>query len=109
MLIFFSHIKEGLKIELKNIKSKLNNHTETVVLEIMDDLIKKEEFKNICTCNQCLLDIASYALNRLPARYIVTQEGEILAKLAEFERQLQVDAVSTITKAIRTITKKPNH
>jgi len=75
----------------------------------MEDLLKKDEFNDICTCKQCLLDIASYALNRLPVRYIVTHEGEVIAKLTEFERQLQVDAVSIITKAIKAISIKPRH
>ncbi|NLM96095.1 MAG: late competence development ComFB family protein, partial [Halanaerobiaceae bacterium] len=57
-----------MKIDLNSVKSKLNNHTETVVLEVMEDLLKKSEIKDICTCKECLLDIASYALNNLPAR-----------------------------------------
>lgn len=75
----------------------------------MEDLINKEEFKDICTCKLCLLDIASYTLNRLPARYIASHQGEVQTKISEFERQLQVDAISTITKAIRTVSRNPRH
>ena len=33
-----------------------------------------------CTCEQCLNDIAAYALNQLPPRYVVTSIGGAISK-----------------------------
>ena len=75
----------------------------------MGDLLGKKEFKDICTCQRCLIDIATYSLNRLPAKYIASHEGEVQTKIDEFENQLQVDTISTVTKAIETVSKHPRH
>ena len=91
------------------IQDKLRNHTEDIVLETMKTLLTKNKFKNICTCEQCLLDIASYALNRLPTKYIASPEGDLHTKIAEFENQVDVDAIATVTKAIKIINEKPRH
>jgi len=75
----------------------------------MDDVLKKPEFDDICKCKQCLIDIATYTLNRLPARYFSSHQGEIQAKIEEFENQLQVDAISTVIKAIEKVSANPRH
>ena len=91
------------------IQKHLINHTERVVLETIEDLIKQEEFKGICTCEQCLLDIATYSLNRLPAKYISSHQGELRSKINAFENQVRVDIVTTVTKAIKTVSRTPRH
>ncbi len=75
----------------------------------MEDLLEKPEFKNICKCKQCLIDIATYVLNRLPAKYFSSYQGEIQTKISEFESQLQVDVITTVTKAIKKISSEPRH
>jgi len=97
------------KINIMEIKNKLENNTEFLVLETMEDLLKRPEFKDICTCNQCLLDIATYALNHLPAKYIASHEGEIRTKLTEFELQVKADVVSVVAKAIKVVSNNPHH
>lgn len=101
--------KEEIKINKANLQKKLNNYTERVVLETIEDLLKRPEFKDICTCEQCLLDIASYALNRLPAKYIASSQGELRTRVTEFENQVQVDVVSTVTRAIEIVSRDPRH
>jgi len=75
----------------------------------MEDILEKPEFKDICKCKKCLIDVATYVLNRLPARYFTSYQGEVLTKIAEFENQLQVDAISTVTKAIKKVSSDPRH
>ena len=99
-------------MEQKNfnkIKKDLHNHTEDLVLEAMKAILNQDKFSNICQCEQCLLDIASFTLNRIPAKYIASQTGNIHAKLREFEQQHKVDIISTITKAIKVVSENPNH
>ena len=78
-------------------------------METMEDLLKSKEFNDICTCKLCLIDIATYALNRLTARYVASHQGEVQTKITEFESQLKVDTISTVTKAIKTVSKRPRH
>lgn len=93
----------------EQLKKDLYNHTEDLVLDAMEGVLKQDKFSEICQCEQCLLDIASYTLNRIPAKYIASQTGNIHAKLQEFEQQHKVDIISTITKAIKIVSENPNH
>lgn len=96
--------------KLENIQSdKLYNHTEEVVIEKMKSILMEENFENICTCRQCLLDIASYALNHLPAKYTTTSKGDVMTRLDEFEEQSQVDFDLIVIQAIKIVSKNPNH
>ncbi len=94
----------------ERLQSDLHNYTEDFVLDKMEELIiESDEFEDICTCQNCLLDIASYTLNRIPAKYIASPRGSLHAKLIEFEHQVNVDIVSVLTKAIRIVSKNPRH
>ncbi|MFW5981687.1 MAG: late competence development ComFB family protein [Halanaerobiaceae bacterium] len=102
-------LKEAVTINSKEISPHLKNHTEEIVLETIEDLINNSEFDDICKCQLCLIDIATYALNKLPARYIASREGEVQTKINEFESQIKVDTISAVTKAIQTVSNKPRH
>ncbi len=94
---------------MKSLKDKLKNHTEDIVLENMEEMLTSEEFAGVCTCEKCLLDIASYALNRLPAKYIVSHSGNVHTKIAEFEQQYRVDIIKVLTQGIKIVSKNPRH
>ncbi|MGM0410038.1 MAG: late competence development ComFB family protein [Bacillota bacterium] len=93
----------------QKLQEDLHNHTEDLVLDQLENILSKEKFSNVCQCEQCLLDMASYTLNRIPAKYIASHSGGIHAKLAEFEQQYIVDITSTITQAIKIVSKNPRH
>ena len=94
-------------MELDHIKKSLHNHSVDIVLENMEELLD-EKYENICTCEQCLLDIASYTLNRVPAKYISTHKGNLHTKLIEFEQQYRVDLLTHLTKAIKIVNESPS-
>lgn len=96
-------------INWKRLKGNLRNHTEEIVLEEMENILNEPGFKDVCTCDQCLMDMAAYCLNRLPAKYISTPRGDLQTKIAEFQQQVQVDLITTITKAIKIVSENPNH
>lgn len=96
-------------LNLDKIKHNLKNHTEDLVLETMEELLVENQYNNICTCRQCLLDIASYALNRLPPKYIASAKGDLHTKISEFHQQAQVDLISAVTRAIKKVAKNPHH
>lgn len=84
----------------------LHNLMEDSVLQAVSDLISKE---NICTCEQCRLDIAAIALNILPPRYVVTNKGASYARADLLEMQKYVDIIGAITKAIKLVKEHPRH
>ena len=99
-----------LKIDKSSLKNKLENHTEDFVLDKLEEVLNNDEqFNDICTCHNCLLDMASYTLNRIPAKYISSPQGSLHAKLIEFEQQVNVDIISVLTRAIKIISKNPRH
>ena len=42
---------------------------------VEDELDKMGDSLGCCLCDQCRGDIAAYALNQLPPRYVVTKAG----------------------------------
>jgi competence protein ComFB len=96
---------------LKHLKGRLNNLTEEIVLKMLEDMLKREEFKNVCKDEDCLLDMATYALNRLPAKYVATSKGKVFSKIEELEQQHLVDVLSVVTKSIKIVSENahPNN
>ena len=97
------------KLNLNYLKSDLNNNTEKLVIETMEKLLIKDEYKDICKCKECLLDIASFALNRLPAKYIYNTKDDLYQKIAEFESEVNMDVKSTVEKGIEVVSNNPRH
>jgi len=95
--------------KMKKLKGKLNNLTEEVVLEMLGNMLQREEFDDICKDEDCLLDMATYALNRLPAKYVATSKGEVFSKTEELEQQHSVDVLSVVTRAIKVVSENEHH
>ena len=87
----------------KKIRARLDNHTEAIVLQTIEELLGKEEFSHIKQSEDILVDIATYSLNRLPPKYVATQKGEVYTKTQELEQQHSVDILSVVTKAIKVV------
>lgn len=85
---------------------KLKNCMEEAVADMLDDVIKDMD---ICKCERCRYDIAAIALNHLPPRYVVTEEGEIYARTNELAVQFAADIISEIIRAVEVVSKYPNH
>jgi competence protein ComFB len=84
------------------------NAIEPVVFQIFTD----EFLKNTtlaCSCERCQLDIIALALNRLPARYVVTEQGNVYVKALYAERQLTSDVIRELSNAALVVQGKPNH
>lgn len=84
----------------------LHNVMEDIVIHKLDQLIND---LGVCDCLQCRLDIASYSLNRLPSKYVVTTQGEVMAKFDSLNSQFNTSIISTITNAAEVIKKNPRH
>ncbi|MCM1287923.1 MAG: late competence development ComFB family protein [Clostridium sp.] len=82
---------------------------------IMEDAVEEHikqilpTMPNVCACKKCQLDIATYALNRLPAQYVRTDAGALYKKLNNYLPQSEATIITEITKAIEIIASNPNH
>ncbi len=85
---------------------QLKNCMEDAVKDMLDNVIKDT---NVCKCERCRYDIAAIALNHLPPRYVVTEEGEIYARADELRTQFTADITSEIIKAVEIVSKHPHH
>ncbi|HEX3039432.1 MAG TPA: late competence development ComFB family protein [Caproiciproducens sp.] len=84
----------------------LKNMMETLVLEKMDEVNDKLD---CCQCPKCRMDIASYALNRLPPKYVATYEGEVYSKLDTLSVQYEADLLKAVFLAAETVKDHPRH
>ncbi|ADQ13680.1 late competence development ComFB family protein [Halanaerobium hydrogeniformans] len=95
--------------KINKLKSRLHNHTEDIVMQTLKDLLKREEFSNVSDSEEALLDMATYALNRLAPKYVATEKGEVYTKTEELEQQHSVDILSVVTKAIKVVSEDQNN
>lgn len=64
---------------------------------------------NVCSCNKCRLDMASFALNRLSPQYVRTDTGALFQKLNNSSQQAEVEVLTTVISAINIISEHPKH
>jgi len=86
---------------------KLVNVIEIMVPEILDEVLRVN--KNLCGCERCRLDLAAIVLNKLPASYVVTLEGEIRLRTNALRQQFRADIFKTIVEAAEIVTGHPHH
>ena len=63
----------------------------------------------ICSCDQCRLDMASFALNRLTPQYVRTDTGALFQKLNNSSQQAEVEVLTAVMSAINMISAHPKH
>ena len=79
------------------------NLMESLVLQNIDAVIQKF---SCCSCDRCRRDIAAYALNQLPPKYIVAE----VSKADDISRDIPTRAVmSALVKAVIQIRSHPRH
>lgn len=85
----------------------LKNYTEVLV----DDNLKKlwEATEDICKCRRCYYDTKALALNQLAPKYVVTNRGEVYAKIDSLINQKQVDVMAAIMRASQIVNENYSH
>jgi len=85
----------------------LVNDAERLVIEEMGRQMPLTE--GLCTCEECVLDIAAYALNQVRPRYRASLLGSIYSKKAA-DRQADTNEIEkAVSEAIRRIKANPAH
>lgn len=83
------------------------NYMETFVGEFLEELL--ERYPEICRCETCKRDMASFALNRLPPKYTTTNRGEVYTKSSVLDTQIRTDIVKALIQGIESVRQNPRH
>ncbi len=79
----------------------LVNDAEKLVLDEMEEQLKKKENSDICTCQDCVLDIAAYALNHVRPAYRASLIGRLYSGAVqgkEYARGIEAAVQAAIDK-----------
>lgn len=82
---------------------------------VMEDAVEYQlnrllpTMQNVCSCDKCRLDMASFALNRLSPQYVRTDTGALFQKLNNSSQQAEVEVLTTVISAINIISAHPKH
>ena len=93
------------KYDLQNL---INEAEELVFLELETQL-SEDWAKDICSCEDCVLDMAALALNSLKPRYRVSLLGSVYASALHEDTQERKNAHMIVNKAIKKISVNPSH
>ncbi|EKD50491.1 MAG: ComF operon family protein [uncultured bacterium] len=85
----------------------IQNYMEEMVNREIDSVLSLSN--SGCSCEQCRTDIAAWVLNRMPAIYVVSDNGRTYSKLKEFDYQLKAELTVRIVEASNIVAKNPRH
>ena len=86
----------------------LVNEAERLVLNQLEALLADERFAKICDCQDCVLDMAAYALNKVKPLYRVSLMGNLYAKALEGS-EYEAEISETVEQAIMKVSANPSH
>ena len=86
---------------------QLKNYMEDLVWQRVDEIIAGS--KRACSCEKCRFDVVALALNSLPPRYVVTDQGETYTRVKGLEAQFNIDVLTAISNAIVVVNSRPHH
>jgi competence protein ComFB len=85
----------------------LVNEAESLVLKELEAQLPEHE--GICTCQDCVLDMAAYALNNVKPYYRVSLMGTLYARAATDESAYGKEIHKAVKEAIKKISANPSH
>ncbi|MEO8201259.1 MAG: late competence development ComFB family protein [Gemmatimonadota bacterium] len=83
----------------------IHNLVEARVLSAYDSL--RPQFPDFCGCDICRGDVLVFALNRLQARYVATNEGKVMTELNLDSEQSRVNIDVMIMEGLRKVSMAP--
>lgn len=83
----------------------LINEAERLVLEELQSQIN--ENNNICGCQDCVLDMAAFALNKVKPYYRVSLLGSLYAR--SIDRKYEQDVHNAVQEAVKKVQSNPSH
>lgn len=87
---------------------RIHNTMEDVVLHYLEVVLNEK--KDVCACDQCKLDMACYALNKIRPMYVVSSRGIIHSENEKRENnQKDIDVMSVVVEAVNVVSKTRRH
>lgn len=75
---------------------------------MIGELEKQLPLVDMCKCEDCILDIATFALNNIKPRYHVSLLGQLYSKSAEDNKYLE-EVKKAVKNAIEKVKNNPSH
>ena len=85
----------------------LENETERFVLQYLEEAVKADA--TICRCEDCMLDMAAYALNHSTPSYRVSLLGKLYAQAKDVDMAFIKKIKNAVREAIAKIKENPSH
>ena len=85
--------------------TELINLMEETVLRKIDQLWPGTDY---CKCENCRMDIATYALNRLPAQYVQSLKGKVLYRFESNQMQRDIEVTVAVSRGIEIVGQSPH-
>jgi len=81
---------------------------EDVILQYLDEILSQKE--DICKCEQCRLDMACYALNKVKPMYVVSSRGVVHTENRKrLDYQNDIDTFSIVAEGVDIVSKTKRH
>jgi competence protein ComFB len=85
----------------------LENETERFVIQFLEEAVNADP--SICTCGDCILDMATFALNQAPASYRVSLLGKLYAQAKEHNDSYMSKVKKAVLAAVKRVKANPSH
>ncbi|MCL2805516.1 MAG: late competence development ComFB family protein [Treponema sp.] len=86
----------------------LKNEAEIMVIREIEQQLKNAH-KEMCRCNECIVDIAAIALNSVKPLYRFSLLGALYASQAMTEKAYADGVKQAVMQAIKKVKKNPSH
>jgi len=86
----------------------LINEAEQLVISELEKQLAEENNQDICKCQDCILDMATLALNNVAPKYRSSYTGVIYAQ-QYYSGKHRDEIVNSVKKAIEKVKKNPSH
>lgn len=88
---------------MQGLKNLMEDNVEQMINKLLPTM------PHICSCNDCKLDMATYALNRLRPKYARTSTGAVLHRFDTLSPQVEAEILSVVISAMELIGGHPHH
>jgi competence protein ComFB len=88
--------------------SVLVNEAERMVTDELERQLAEKSDTEICVCQDCVLDMAAFALNALKPMYRVSLLGTMYAHAMD-EGSYRDEVVKAVSAAIKKVSANPSH
>ncbi len=86
----------------------LVNEAESLVITELEKQLSEEENKDACKCQECVLDMATLALNNIKPKYRSSFTGLVYSQQYYIGNQRE-EIVDAVKKAVKKVSKNPSH